>query len=404
MRIAFVCGFAWQPKGTVRARAFPLAVELAKLGHEVTLFAVPYDNPFDSGREWVDLGVRIKNIELAGGLLRVVINLIRLIREVSRYAPDLVHVFKPKGYAGAAALWFLTTSRPLALDCDDWEGWGGWNDVSPYPWVVKEFIDILERLLIRMCPVVTVASMVLMHRAQSLGKRKAELFYVPNGFPSLLGHVKEVEEKRNPRSPLIVFYAGHFHPADDVSFLCESTLDVLKSTAATLQLVGEGRELDNVKDFYEKHPGVHVQYLGRLEHPAYLDVLRRADVTVFPYPDNPVYRAKCSVRIVEYMAMGKPVLTTDVGQNREYIVPGESGILVPAGDKRAFANALGRLLADRELRQRLGDNARWRAYDNFQWSQLPLQGFLGAYNHLNGASCGIVIPKHEVAAQGGKQS
>ena len=64
MRIAMVCGFAWEPKGTARARAFPLGAELVRKGHEVSLFLTPYDNPADSGQERELEGVRILNIRV----------------------------------------------------------------------------------------------------------------------------------------------------------------------------------------------------------------------------------------------------------------------------------------------------------------------------------------------------
>ena len=63
MKIAFVGGFAFSPKGTMQARAFPLASELVERGHEVSIFLTPYDNPNDSGREWTRAGVRVCNMK-----------------------------------------------------------------------------------------------------------------------------------------------------------------------------------------------------------------------------------------------------------------------------------------------------------------------------------------------------
>ncbi len=60
------------------------------------------------------------------------------------------------------------------------------------------------------------------------------------------------------------------------------------------------------------------------------------------------------------MAFGKPVLTTAVGQNAEYLTDGESGLLTPSGDEEAYGKGLDRLLQDGDLRSRLGQNARRR--------------------------------------------
>ncbi len=122
MKIAFVGGFAWQPKATVKARAFPLAVELVNKGHEVSMFLVPYDNPADSGKKRELEGVRIVNVEVGSrpGLRHAPLLTTRLSRAISRYSPDVTHVFKPKGYAGAVCTWLLMKGcRAVALEMVD---------------------------------------------------------------------------------------------------------------------------------------------------------------------------------------------------------------------------------------------------------------------------------------------
>ena len=102
---------------------------------------------------------------------------------IERIDPDLIHVFKPKGIAGVVATILLGLGyRTLVLDCDDWEGWGGWNEVKNYSWMLKEFIDLEEWWLVCHTPVVTVASRVLAERAADLGKTRGNTFYVPNGI------------------------------------------------------------------------------------------------------------------------------------------------------------------------------------------------------------------------------
>ncbi len=106
MKIAFVCGFAWEPKGTARARAFPLAAELVNKGHEVSLFLTPYDNPADWGTKKELEGVRVVNIEVGekSGFRQVPWIAQRLRSAIRQYSPDVVHIFKPKGYPGRPAL------------------------------------------------------------------------------------------------------------------------------------------------------------------------------------------------------------------------------------------------------------------------------------------------------------
>jgi hypothetical protein len=97
--------------------------------------------------------------------------------------PDLIHLFKPKGYGGLAALakCGLRPQLPLVVDTDDWEGPGGWNDLLPYPAAAKALFAWQERDLPRRADAVTVASHTLESLTWSLGVPRKRVFYLPNG-------------------------------------------------------------------------------------------------------------------------------------------------------------------------------------------------------------------------------
>jgi glycosyltransferase involved in cell wall biosynthesis len=72
-----------------------------------------------------------------------------------------------------------------------------------------------------------------------------------------------------------------------------------------------------------------------------------------------------SIAILEAMASGKAIVATDVGGNRELIDHGQTGLLVPARDPQAMAQALAYMLENPEQRSRMGESARVRARDRF---------------------------------------
>lgn len=66
----------------------------------------------------------------------------------------------------------------------------------------------------------------------------------------------------------------------------------------------------------------------------------------------------CSNSLLEAMALGKPVVATDVGGNRELIHQGKTGLLVPPGNIQAFAEAVLRLIKNPDMAQTMGQKAR----------------------------------------------
>ena len=90
-----------------------------------------------------------------------------------------------------------------------------------------------------------------------------------------------------------------------------------------------------------------------------------SDVAVLPS-----YREGLPVSLQEALACGLPVVTTQAPGCREIVAPGENGLLVPVGDAPALARALETLLADADLRQRMGRAGRRRAETLFDANTL----------------------------------
>jgi glycosyltransferase involved in cell wall biosynthesis len=300
-----------------------------------------------------------------------------MVQQVRKFAPDVVHIVKPKGFAGATAILLrATTNLPIVTDCDDWEGWGGWNEVKPYPWLVKQFIHSMEHTLMRRSAALTVASRILVERSVALRGGETNTVYVPNCLST--SQIAKIDQFRNldqntwkaelglGRRPAVL-YAGHYEPGDDVLFFARAAAEVSEQTGAMIVFVGEGTGLRPVRDFFASRPEATARFLGQLSHDDYLKALSSCDVAAFPYPDTFIYRAKCSVRIIEYMAMAKPVLTTRVGQNAEYIQDGISGSVGEPGDHAGFVGRLKYLVQNPEQSAVLGRNARSRVLERFVW-------------------------------------
>jgi glycosyltransferase involved in cell wall biosynthesis len=130
----------------------------------------------------------------------------------------------------------------------------------------------------------------------------------------------------------------------------------------------EGRLADQLAQAGLAEP--YVRFTGWLplaQLPAYFQA---ATVAIFPYDNTALNRTKCSVKLIDLLAAGLPVVADAVGQNNEYIQPDQSGVLIPAEDDAAFGAALVELLQDPERQHRLGQAAAQRMREQFNWSHL----------------------------------
>ena len=91
--------------------------------------------------------------------------------------------------------------------------------------------------------------------------------------------------------------------------------------------------------------------------------LRGLDIGIMPLPDEPWSRGKCGYKLIQYMASGLPVVASPVGVNSDLVRHGENGFL--ASTDREWEEALTRLIADPDLRRRMGDAGRRRVEAEF---------------------------------------
>lgn len=102
-----------------------------------------------------------------------------------------------------------------------------------------------------------------------------------------------------------------------------------------------------------------VRVLGPWPHELAIEALRRSLFTVAPS----IWPEPFGLVALEAAAAGKPIIASEIGGLRDIVVDGETGLLVPADEREPLVAALRRLIADAELRDRLGRRARERADD-----------------------------------------
>jgi glycosyltransferase involved in cell wall biosynthesis len=386
MKIVMATPFGLRPRGTASVRALPLGQALAARGHQVTLLVPSWDDRASSGQSFEQGGVQVAHLHVPNrAAFDVPLLTLRLLRAARAEKPDVLHLFKPKAYtAFLGLLWRaarrVDTSRaPIVMDTDDWEGPGGWNDLSGYTPLQKRLFAWQEQWELRHSDAVTVASRTLESIVLSMGVPPSRLAYLPNG-PGIAPAPPDPTEVESlhktlglPTGAPVALLFTRFWEFDEAQLARRWARVVAELPEARLLVVGKGLHGEEVRFRAELETlgvsnsvsDVGFQPLERLR--AYFALAR---VALYPMSDTLVNRAKCPVKLADYMQAGLPVVGEAVGQVAEYLAGDVGGLLVPSGDDAAFVSATLRLLRDPEFAAIMGRAGQQRLATRFDW---PIQ-------------------------------
>jgi glycosyltransferase involved in cell wall biosynthesis len=108
-----------------------------------------------------------------------------------------------------------------------------------------------------------------------------------------------------------------------------------------------------------------VEFTGRVPDEFVQVCLSTADVCLSPDPRNPLNDVSTMNKVVEYMAMSRPVVSFELVEAR--VSAGDAAVYVPANDEQAFAVAIDGLLDDPERRRMMGEIGRERVERELSW-------------------------------------
>jgi glycosyltransferase involved in cell wall biosynthesis len=108
-----------------------------------------------------------------------------------------------------------------------------------------------------------------------------------------------------------------------------------------------------------------VEFPGRVTDEFLQRCLSTADVCLAPDPLNPLNNLSTMNKVVEYMAMARPIVSFDLVEAR--VSAGDSAVYVQPNDELEFAKAIDALLQDPERRREMGDSAYRRVARDLSW-------------------------------------
>jgi glycosyltransferase involved in cell wall biosynthesis len=199
-----------------------------------------------------------------------------------------------------------------------------------------------------------------------LSKGYSNIIHIPNAI-ELNEYAFLNREFKVPKLLWVRSFAKIYNPKMAIKVLAELRKEY---SEAVLCMVGPDKEnvLEECKS-YAKSLNVNVQFTGKLSKEEWIELSKEYNVFI-----NTTHFDNTPVSVIEAMALGLPIVTTNVGGIPFLVNDNSSGLLVNDNDVEGMVNAIKLLFNDKELGNQLIINAR-KTVENFDWNVVKYKWF-----------------------------
>jgi glycosyltransferase involved in cell wall biosynthesis len=313
----------------------------------------------------------------------------RLARRLARERPfDLVHACSPPDFLLLAVLGLRQRGARFVFDH---------HDLTPELYLTRFGGGLLHRVTLaaeqvafRSADVVLSVNDSYRRVAIERGRRDPADVAVVRTGPDLTRFVpSEPDPSLRRGKQFLLSYAGVMGPQDGVdhALLALAKLRALREDWHAI-FMGDGDVVEAMRGLaIELGLADCVEFTGWVEHETIGRVLSSSDVCLAPDPRNPLNDVSSMIKISEYMAMSRPIVSYDLAESR-FGAGGAAAFAAP-DDHAGFAGLVSELLDDPERRTAMGTVGRLRVESMLAWAHQE-RSLLAAYDHALGMG-----PMHE---------
>jgi glycosyltransferase involved in cell wall biosynthesis len=216
------------------------------------------------------------------------------------------------------------------------------------------------------------------------GKVKPENVFVVRNGPNLHRVAsRPPSERLRKMKKSILCYVGALNPQDGVDYLLRSLRELvykLDRKDFYCVVMGTGDSLEDLRSLAKDlHLENFVEMTGYVSDEELMSNLSAADICVDPDPSSPLNDVSTWIKIMEYMALGKPIVTYDLKETRWSAQ--DAALYIKPNNELEFAEGIARLMDDPALRAKMGQFGRQRIDHELKWDVVG-KNLLRAYEIL----------------------
>ncbi|MBN2406658.1 MAG: glycosyltransferase family 4 protein [Elusimicrobia bacterium] len=305
---------------------------------------------------------------------------------IKEYGPDVIY-HRYRGLTYFVVRLAREMGIPLILEFNSFDSWKikHWSvNIGIIKQICRNtvkygIVKIIERYNLKNADMIVTVSEVLRKDLIDMGIPEKKILVVPNGVDTAKfspentdpEKIRRLKEKLGIENGCIVAgFTGTFGPWHGIPQLTEAIETISKnrlSGKVHFLIIGDG---DLKKDMVKKLQSYDkVTFTGEIPYTEITDYLAVCDILMSPHNPHPDGREffGSPTKLFEYMAMGKGIVASRLGQIGDVLEDNETALLVEPGNVEELVRGILRLAEDAGLRERLGKRAREIAISKYTW-------------------------------------
>ena len=310
---------------------------------------------------------------------------LRIVWRLSRHEPfDVVHACNPPDLLFLTALALRPSGARFIFDQHDLVPELFESRFAGGPRVLHGISLLLERLTFRTADAVISTNESYREVAIGRGGMPRDRVRVVRSAPDLSRFVPvEPDPTLKRGKPFLACYLGVMGPQDGVDYALRALAHLYGQMGRDdlhATFIGNGDVFDEMVAL-TRRLGLDevVEFTGRVPDETVQRYLSTADICLSPDPKNPLNDVSSMNKVVEYMAMARPLVSFDLHEAR--VTAQDAAVYASENDEAQFAKLIAELLDNPDRRERMGKIGRQRVEEALSW-EISRRSLLAAYEDL----------------------